>query len=31
VRDTLAQDLNGIEVELVDGDQPHYDFLISAE
>jgi uncharacterized protein len=31
VRDTLAQDLDGIEVELVDGDQPHYDFLISAE
>jgi DAK2 domain fusion protein YloV len=31
VRDSLASDLNGVEIELVDGDQPHYDFLISAE
>jgi len=31
LRDTLAGELDGIEVELVDGGQPHYDFLISAE
>jgi DAK2 domain fusion protein YloV len=31
VRDSLAAGLDGIEVELVDGGQPHYDFLISAE
>jgi DAK2 domain fusion protein YloV len=31
VRDLLAAELDGVEVELVDGGQPHYDFLISAE
>jgi dihydroxyacetone kinase-like predicted kinase len=31
LRDCLAEALEGVEVELVDGGQPHYDFLISAE
>jgi DAK2 domain fusion protein YloV len=31
VRDLLAEDLDGVEIELVDGGQPHYDFLIAAE
>jgi DAK2 domain fusion protein YloV len=31
VRDALSAELDGIEVELVDGGQPHYDFLIAAE
>jgi dihydroxyacetone kinase-like predicted kinase len=31
LRQVLAGDLDGIEVELVEGGQPHYDFLLSAE
>ena len=31
LRDRLADELDRIEVELVDGGQPHYDFLIAAE
>jgi dihydroxyacetone kinase-like predicted kinase len=31
VRDLLAEELDGVEIELVDGGQPHYDFLIAAE
>jgi len=29
--EALRSELNGVEIELVDGGQPHYDFLISAE
>ncbi len=29
--EALKSELNGVEIELVDGGQPHYDFLISAE
>lgn len=29
--DVLRADLDGVEVEVVDGGQPHYSFLISAE
>ena len=31
LRDSLSQTLDGVEIELVDGGQPHYDFLIAAE
>lgn len=31
LRDALAIELDGVEIELVEGGQPHYDFLISAE
>ena len=31
MRDALTDALHGVEVELVDGGQPHYDFVISAE
>jgi fatty acid kinase len=31
LRDQLATELDGVEVELVEGGQPHYDFLIAAE
>jgi DAK2 domain fusion protein YloV len=31
LRDALKADLVEVEIELVDGGQPHYDFLISAE
>jgi len=31
LRDTIASELDGVEIELVDGGQPHYDFLIAAE
>lgn len=31
LRDELATELNRVEIELVDGGQPHYDFLIAAE
>jgi DAK2 domain fusion protein YloV len=31
LRDQLATELDGVEIELVEGGQPHYDFLISAE
>jgi len=31
VRELLAKDLGKIEIEIVDGGQPHYDFLIAAE
>lgn len=31
LRDTLQADLPDVEIELVDGGQPHYDFLIAAE
>lgn len=31
LRDSLKVELGDIEIELVDGGQPHYDFLISAE
>jgi hypothetical protein len=31
LRDELATHLDGVEIELVEGGQPHYDFLISAE
>jgi dihydroxyacetone kinase-like predicted kinase len=31
LRETLRADLDGIEIELVEGGQPHYDFLFSAE
>jgi DAK2 domain fusion protein YloV len=31
LRETLGQSLDGVEIELIDGGQPHYDFLISAE
>jgi hypothetical protein len=27
----LASELDGVEIELVEGGQPHYDFLIAAE
>ncbi len=29
--EALRAELDGVEIELVDGGQPHYDFLISAE
>jgi len=31
LRDAVRAELPDIEIELVDGGQPHYDFLISAE
>lgn len=31
LRDHLATELDGVEIELVEGGQPHYDFLIAAE
>lgn len=31
LRDELAQELEDVEIELVEGGQAHYDFLISAE
>jgi hypothetical protein len=31
LRDQLARELDGVEIEVVEGGQPHYDFLISAE
>ena len=31
MRDALTDALYGVEVELVDGGQPHYDFVIAAE
>jgi len=31
LRDALASELDGVEIELVEGGQPHYDFLIAAE
>ena len=31
MRDALTDALHGVELELVDGGQPHYDFVISAE
>jgi DAK2 domain fusion protein YloV len=31
MRDALTDALHGVEVELVDGGQPHYDFVIAAE
>jgi DAK2 domain fusion protein YloV len=31
LRTALLAKLDGVEIELVDGGQPHYDFLISAE
>ena len=31
MRDALADALHSVEVELVDGGQPHYDFVIAAE
>ena len=31
LREALLADLGDVEIELVDGGQPHYDFLISAE
>jgi DAK2 domain fusion protein YloV len=31
LRDALKAELGEVEIELVDGGQPHYDFLISAE
>lgn len=31
LRDALAIELEGVEIELVEGGQPHYDFLIAAE
>jgi DAK2 domain fusion protein YloV len=31
LRDHMATELDGVEVELVEGGQPHYDFLIAAE
>ena len=31
LREALRAELDGVEVELVDGGQPHYDFLIAAE
>jgi DAK2 domain fusion protein YloV len=31
LRDALKAELPDVEIELVDGGQPHYDFLISAE
>ncbi|MEX2547323.1 MAG: DAK2 domain-containing protein [Chloroflexota bacterium] len=31
LRDALKAELDDVEIELVDGGQPHYDFLISAE
>ncbi len=31
LRDVLRIDRSGVEIELVEGGQPHYDFLISAE
>jgi len=31
LRDALAGELDGVEIELVEGGQPHYDFLIAAE
>ena len=31
LRDDLASKLDGVEIELVEGGQPHYDFLIAAE
>ena len=31
LRDHLANELDGVEIELVEGGQPHYDFMIAAE
>ena len=31
LRAALAPAVNGVEIEIVDGGQPHYDFLIAAE
>lgn len=31
LRDALAEEFDGVEIELVDGGQPHYDFLVAAE
>ena len=31
LREALLAQLDGVEIEVVDGGQPHYDFLISAE
>jgi uncharacterized protein len=31
LRDTIAAELDGVDIELVDGGQAHYDFLIAAE
>ena len=31
LRETLRSELDGVEIEIVDGGQPHYDYLISAE
>jgi dihydroxyacetone kinase-like predicted kinase len=31
LRATLAAELENIEIELVEGGQPHYDFLFAAE
>ena len=31
LRAALSAALEGVEIELVDGGQPHYDFLIAAE
>ena len=31
MRDALTDAMHGVEVELVDGGQPHYDFVIAAE
>jgi DAK2 domain fusion protein YloV len=31
LKEALSAELDGAEIELVDGGQPHYDFLISAE
>ena len=31
LREALGSELDGVEIELVDGGQPHYDFLIAAE
>ncbi len=31
LRDALGERFEGVEIEIVDGGQPHYDFLVSAE
>jgi uncharacterized protein len=31
LREAILKDIDGVEIELVDGGQPHYDFLIAAE
>ncbi len=31
LRDALHGELDGVEIELVEGGQPHYDFLVAAE